>query len=193
MTGLTKQRKQRNNIMSLPALSPAQAKRLMDDGALLVDVRDPHEHRRERVPGARNVPLSRLDNEQLPETAVVIFHCRSGMRTRMNIAQLAKAVHGEAYVVDGGIEAWRDAGLPVEGEPRKPIELARQVQLTAGTIGLLGGALGYFVHPGFFAISVFVGAGLFFAGSTGVCPMGKILARAPWNRNLDAKGAGSWA
>jgi rhodanese-related sulfurtransferase len=179
--------------MSLPALSPTQAKRLVDEGALLVDVRDPHEHVRERVPGARNIPLARLDSERLPEATVVIFHCRSGMRTRSNIARLAKAVHGEAYVVDGGIEAWRDAGLPVDVETRKPIELSRQVQLVAGTIALLGGVLGYFVHPGFFGVSVFVGAGLFFAGSTGVCPMGKILARAPWNRNLDTKGAGSWA
>lgn len=179
--------------MSLPALKPAEAKRLMDEGAILVDIRDATEHARERVPGARNHPLPQLDGNQFPETAVVIFHCRSGVRTRTNVARLAKAVHGEAYVVEGGIDAWRAAGLPVEAESRKPLELARQVQMTAGTIALIGGALGYFVHPGFFAISVFVGAGLLFAGSTGVCPMGKVLARAPWNRNLDVKSAGSWA
>lgn len=179
--------------MSLPALSPAEAKRLMDEGAVLVDVRDPHEYARERVPGARNVPLSLVDREAFPETAVVIFHCRSGMRTRNNIARLAKAVRGQAYVVDGGIESWRDAGLPVAVEKRQPIALSRQVQLVAGTIALFGGALGYFLHPGFFGISVFVGAGLFFAGSTGVCPMGKVLARAPWNKDIDKNAAGSWA
>jgi rhodanese-related sulfurtransferase len=179
--------------MSIPSLPPAEAKKLMDEGAVLVDIRERHEHVRAKVPGAYNFPLAELDETKFPETAVVIFHCRSGMRTRTNAQRLAKAVNGKAYVVEGGIEAWRDAGLPVETEERKPLELSRQVQLIAGSIALLGGALGYFVHPGFFAVPIFVGGGLFFAGSTGVCPMGKVLARAPWNKDLDPKNAASWA
>ena len=116
--------------MSLPKLSPAEAKRLMDEGAVLVDIRDRDEHARERVPGARNHPLSQLDSASFSETAVVIFHCRRGMRTQTNVARLAKAVQGQAYIVEGGIEAWRKAGLPVDKDRRQPIEMARQVPVS---------------------------------------------------------------
>jgi rhodanese-related sulfurtransferase len=177
--------------MSLPALSPTEAKRLVDQGAVLVDIRDPDEHARERVPGARNHPLSQLDSASFPETAVVIFHCRSGMRTMTNVARLAKAVQGQAYVVDGGIDAWRKAGLPVDLNRRQPIDMARQVQIAAGSIVVLGGVLGYFVHPGFYALSFLAGAGLMFAGISGVCTLARLLAYAPWNRLLTNKSVSS--
>jgi rhodanese-related sulfurtransferase len=170
--------------MSLPALSPAEAKRLIEEGAVLVDIRDPEEHARERVPGARNHPLSRLDAKAFPETAVVIFHCRSGMRTQTNVARLAKAVSGKAYVVEGGIDAWRKAGLPVDVDRRQPIDMARQVQIAAGSLVVFGGVLGFLLHPAFYALSVFVGAGLVFAGVSGLCTLARLLALAPWNRNL---------
>ena len=44
--------------MSLPHISPDDAKRLIDQGARLIDIRDPDEYARERVPGAANLPLS---------------------------------------------------------------------------------------------------------------------------------------
>jgi rhodanese-related sulfurtransferase len=44
----------------------------------------------------------------------VIFHCKSGGRTGMNAAALAQtATHCEVYLLKGGIEAWRAAGLPL--------------------------------------------------------------------------------
>ena len=46
--------------MSLPTIDVAGARRLLDQGAVLVDVREADEHARERVPGARSNPLSRL-------------------------------------------------------------------------------------------------------------------------------------
>jgi rhodanese-related sulfurtransferase len=98
--------------MTLQTIDPVTAKRLIDRGALLVDIREPHEHVRERVPGACNAPLSRL--QSLPADAkAIIFHCRSGARTSGNAARLAAAVGCEAYILDGGIEAWKKAGLPV--------------------------------------------------------------------------------
>ncbi len=44
----------------------------------------------------------------------------------------------------------------------------RQVQITAGALVLTGVVLGLFVAPGFFGLSAFVGAGLMFAGVTGL-------------------------
>ena len=65
---------------------------------------------------------------------------------------------------------------------RKAISLERQVRIAAGSLVVLGTALGAFVHPGFLALSAFVGAGLVFAGVTDTCGMGMMLARMPWNR-----------
>ena len=56
--------------------------------------------------------------------------------------------------------------------------------LASHLIQLLGVLLGLLVHPGFFAVAAFVGAGLTLAGATGFCGMARLLAFAPWNRRL---------
>ena len=58
----------------------------------------------------------------------------------------------------------------------------RPVMITAGSLVLLGVALGAVVHPGWLGLSGFVGAGLVFAGASGWCGMAKLLALMPWNR-----------
>jgi rhodanese-related sulfurtransferase len=114
--------------MTLQTIDPVAAKRLIDSGALLIDIREPHEHVRERVPGAYNAPLSRL--QSLPADATtIIFHCRSGARTSSNAARLAAAVGCEAYILDGGIGAWKKAGLPVVVDRGKPRGLGRLLDL----------------------------------------------------------------
>jgi hypothetical protein len=62
------------------------------------------------------------------------------------------------------------------------ISLERQVRIGAGTLVLMGVVLGWWVHPAFFGLAAFVGAGLVFAGVTDWCGMGMALARMPWNR-----------
>ncbi|WP_027285363.1 rhodanese family protein [Rubritepida flocculans] len=172
--------------MSLPTLSAAEAARLIrEQGALLVDVRGPDEHARARIPGALNLPLDQLDEAALAAHAgkPVLFHCRSGMRTTGTAPKLADCTEGmQAFIVEGGLDAWQRAGLPVEKNERRPIEVMRQVQIAAGSLALLGVLLGAFVAPGFYALSGFVGAGLIFAGVTGNCPMANMLRAMPWNR-----------
>jgi rhodanese-related sulfurtransferase len=50
---------------------------------VLVDVREADEHAREKIPGARHLPLSKLDEADLalPRSKPVLFHCHSGART----------------------------------------------------------------------------------------------------------------
>jgi hypothetical protein len=74
-----------------------------------------------------------------------------------------------------------DAGLPVF-RGKKAVSLERQVRIAAGSLVLLGSALGCFVDPAFIGLSAFIGAGLIFAGITDTCGMGIILARMPWNQ-----------
>ncbi|MGZ3339748.1 MAG: rhodanese family protein [Reyranella sp.] len=168
--------------MSLPTIDPARAKRLIDEGAVLVDIREADEQARERVPGARANPLSRLSAVDARGAKAVIFHCRSGARTLANAARLEAAAGCEAYILAGGIDAWKKAGLPVMSDASQPIEIMRQVQITAGSLVLLGIALGVWVAPPFLALSAFVGAGLVFAGVSGWCGMARLLALMPWNR-----------
>lgn len=170
--------------MSLIPVGPAEAKRLVESGAILVDVREPDEHLREHIPGARNVALSRFDRIDCADAPAVIFHCKSGGRTAAAAAKLASGVSVKAYVLEGGLDAWKRAGLPVTKDKSQPIELQRQVQIVAGGLVLTGVILGSLVSPGFYGLSAFVGAGLMFAGISGWCGMAKLLAYMPWNRRL---------
>jgi rhodanese-related sulfurtransferase len=87
----------------------------------------------------------------------------------------------EGFQIDGGLEGWRNAGLPTVIDRRQPMELQRQVQIVAGGLVLLGIVMGLSVSPWFLAVSLFVGAGLMFAGISGYCGMARLLQRAPWN------------
>lgn len=170
---------------SLIALKPEQVEERVRQGhALLIDIREDDEFARRHVPGALSRPLSRFETVALPEMAGtdVIFTCRSGMRTSANAERLAAPVGGPAYVLEGGLDAWARAGLPVEANRKAPLEMMRQVQIVAGLLVLVGVLLGWLVSPYFFGLAAFVGAGLTFAGISGFCGMAKMLAFLPWNR-----------
>jgi rhodanese-related sulfurtransferase len=176
--------------MTLRSIAPQEAEHLIAEGAILIDIREADEHARERIPGARHVALSRLDQAAIAAHAgrAVIFHCRSGARTRTNAASLAAQVGDscEAYMVEGGLEGWRKAGLPTVIDRRQPIELQRQVQIGAGALAFLGTVLGLSVSAWFLMVPLFVGGGLLLAGLTGFCGMATLLQRAPWNRDRTA-------
>ena len=172
-------------MSNLQTISPQRAAELVRVGAVLIDVREADEHARERIPGARHHALTRINpsNPVRDGDDVLIFHCRSGARTQGHAANLAAAAQScEAYILDGGLEAWKKAGLPVTLDRSQPIDLMRQVQIAAGSLVLASVLLGAFVAPGFYAFSAFVGAGLLFAGISGFCGMARLLGLMPWNR-----------
>ena len=169
--------------MTIRTIDANQAKRLMEEkGAKLVDIREPVEHARENIPDAVLVPLSKMPSQVLRDAPVVIFHCQGGNRTSANADKLAACGIPEVYVLKGGIGGWKEAGLPTSIDRSKPIEMQRQVQITAGSLVLLGLILAVAVSPWFAALSAFIGAGLVFAGISGWCGMAKVLAVMPWNR-----------
>ena len=169
----------------LTPLAPADvANRLKSGAAVLVDIREPDEFARAHVKGALPRPLSGFEAADLRIEAGrdVVFTCRTGMRTGGACDRLAAAVDGEAFVLEGGLDGWRAAGLPVAENRAAPLEMMRQVQIGAGSLVLAGVILGFAAHPAFFGLSAFVGAGLTLAGVTGFCGMARVLALAPWNR-----------
>jgi rhodanese-related sulfurtransferase len=177
--------------MPLRVITAQEARRLIENGAAIVDVREADEYARERIPGAISRPLSKLSEAEMPAAQALIFHCKSGARTSGAAGRLAAKVGDtcDAYIVEGGLTALSKAGHPVERSPNQPIEMQRQVQIGAGGLVFAGTMLGLLASPVFFAIPAFVGAGLVFAGVTGFCGMAKLLVHAPWNRSGLKAGA----
>lgn len=176
--------------------SPKDVKEwLRADECVLIDVREPDEHARERIPGSKLLPLSRFDPQQAAALAKpgqkIVLHCRSGRRSS-DACRMAASLAGAGVPVinmTGGIEAWKAAALPVEVNTRvSGISVMRQVQLVIGVCVLAGSALAWFVDPRFIAIPAFFGAGLAFAGATGTCALATVIGWLPWNR---AKAVGA--
>ena len=107
--------------------------------------------------------------------------CRSGTRSEKACEKFLSAGYTNVVNVTGGTLAWEQAGLPVV-RGKKMLPLDRQVQITAGTMALTGFALGELVNSNWFLLAGFVGCGLVFAGVTGFCPLGWVIARMPWNQ-----------
>lgn len=173
----------------LISLKPDKAADLLKHGrAVLVDIREPDEFARRHVKGALSRPVAAVDAASLSglPDRTVIFTCRSGMRTAAHQQRLLVAGGEGACVLEGGLDAWAAAGLPVETDKAAPLEMMRQVQIVAGLLVLVGVILSLVVSPWFLGVAAFVGAGLTVAGATGFCGMARILALAPWNRRAGA-------
>lgn len=165
-------------------LTPSQlaAMRERDEPIQIVDVRSPAEYASGHVPGAVNIPLEQVEARKAdldPRHLVVV--CKSGRRAGMACEFLTDHVPG-ASVLEGGTDAWAAEGRPVVRQTAARWSLDRQVRLAAGILVLTGVGLGFAVHPGWFGLAGFVGAGLTFAGLTDVCGMASLLGAMPWNR-----------
>ena len=172
--------------MSITAITPQAARQLLDDGAVLIDIRSPDEYAREHIAAARSIPMEQLSGPApaLEKASVVIFHCRSGKRTQLNAPKLSNCASCDLYILEGGLDAWKQAGLPVVADRSQPLELMRQVQIVAGSLILLGTVLAALVSPWWLLLTGFVGTGLIFAGVTGFCGMAHLLMRMPWNKTV---------
>ncbi len=170
--------------MTVQTIAPQAAADLIRDGARLIDIRSADEHARERIDAAQCMPLDRLT--PIDGDRPLIFHCRSGNRTSVNAARLAGVGNGSIYLLEGGIDGWKAAGLPTLANPRQPLELMRQVQIGGGAMVLLAVTLGWLVSPWFLLFGAGIGVGMLHAGITGSCAMTALLAPMPWNRGSAA-------
>jgi rhodanese-related sulfurtransferase len=84
-------------------------------GARLVDVRTPMEFRGSHPPGARNVPPSRIKKDEtgLARDDELLVICLSGHRSPRAARRLAKLGFSDVSHVEGGLLAWKKAGLPL--------------------------------------------------------------------------------
>ena len=105
--------------MNAGALSASGAVQLMNrEKAVVVDVSEVAEFAAGHVVGAKNVPLSQLEekltgavkNKALP----VILVCATGARANRAVAVAKKLGYEQAQVLGGGLKAWKEANLPLE-------------------------------------------------------------------------------
>ncbi len=146
---------------------------------LVIDVREKDEFRYEFIPQTKNIPLSQLNLEknQLSKETPVYVMCQAGARSRVAVDQLRSWGFTSPILVEGGLQAWKNAGFSIKKVG--PLPLMRQVQIVAGVLILIGSLL-----PGFKGIAIFVGAGLVFAGASGWCGMAMLLQKMPWNQRF---------
>lgn len=172
-------------------VSASEAARWLASGeAVLIDVREADEFSAEHIAYANSLPLSNLQDlfrqMDIPANRKIIIHCLKGERG----GQACLSIQGcgtcrnTLYNMEGGITAWKDAGLPViSSAAASGISIFRQVQIIVGgliamlvLLGLLGIGLG-------FVIAGFLGVALFIAGLTGWCGLAMLLSKMPWNKN----------
>ncbi len=100
-------------------VTTAEAVRLMNrEKGVMIDVCETTEHAAGHCVGARNIPLGELENRaaELPKNkqTPVLLMCQSGARATRAANTLRKLGYERAVAVQGGLRAWREAGLPVE-------------------------------------------------------------------------------
>ncbi|MFD4371572.1 rhodanese-like domain-containing protein [Streptomyces sp. NPDC058486] len=170
-------------------LDPAEARDRLD-ALTVVDVRTPAEYASGHLPGALNVPLDSL-GRALPALKAaagrgdLLVVCQSGSRSAAARDRLA--AHGvTALDLAGGTSGWAAAGHALDrpaGAPARPAwAMDRQVRLVAGTLVLIGLALGLLVHPAFQLLSAGIAGGLVFSALTNTCGMALMLGKLPYNR-----------
>jgi rhodanese-related sulfurtransferase len=99
-------------------LEPSRAAEMIDSGgADLIDIRTDDEHDAGRIEGERHIEFTELPAhaDEIDRELPVIFYCRGGNRSGMTAAAF-RADGYSAFHIKGGIVAWVDAGLPIEGE-----------------------------------------------------------------------------
>jgi rhodanese-related sulfurtransferase len=90
------------------------AEELIHSGAAVIDVREKEEWVAGHAPDARLIPMSEVEGRvnEIPTGRPAVIVCRSGGRSN-TIAQLLNSRGINAVNLEGGMQAWAEAGLPV--------------------------------------------------------------------------------
>lgn len=106
-----------NRLSGFSQIGTAEATRLINDDALVLDVREDKEWAAGHIPNAKHIPLGQL-SKRLAELEKykgkpIVVSCRSGHRSASACRTLKKNGYEQAHNLAGGIIAWEQANLPV--------------------------------------------------------------------------------
>jgi rhodanese-related sulfurtransferase len=169
--------------MNIALISPAEAS---ISNALFLDVREPEEHAQGHIASSVLLPLAQVDptvvGRMLRGERRCIVVCKGGTRALKAAQMLGGAGIPNLSVLEGGIDAWTAAGLPIKAGSGG-VSIQSQTRTIAGCMVLAGALLGIFVDRNWTYLAAFAGCGLIVAGLTGWCGMSVLLSKMPWNRN----------
>ena len=162
----------------------------------IIDVRTPGEYEAEHLPGSHLLPLDEVDAAALGRLGLgkrgeFYILCQTGGRALRAAEKLGAAGVEGCFVVEGGLEACRAAGLGIVKGESRVLPLMRQVQIVIGLVSATGSALAIWRHPMFALIPLFMGLGLLFAGLSGTCGLALLMAKMPWNKRRAGGGGGA--
>ena len=103
-----------------PSLGTLAATRLLNSRDVqIVDVRSAAEFGSGTLRNARNIPLADVAAAApgLPKDKPALVVCESGRRAALAAVKLRSAGISEVFILDGGLDAWRAAGLPTSKLP----------------------------------------------------------------------------
>lgn len=151
---------------------------------VLIDVREYPEYAAAAIPQSTLVPLASLERTALewPRSQPTLLICRTGRRAAQAAEKLERMGFTNVALLDGGVETWQKCGLVMEHASRSIWSLDRQVRAIAGSTVVVATILGLLLTPWFFAVTLFIGSGLTFAGITDICLMATLLGKLPWNK-----------
>lgn len=100
------------------AITPREAVRLINDqDAIVLDVREPNEYKTGHILNAKNIPLSRLDEDaprlsKKKDTPVIIY-CKSGASSQAACTKLLALGYTQAFFLKSGLYSWQEESLPM--------------------------------------------------------------------------------
>ena len=99
--------------MNPPSVSPAE----VAGDAFLLDVREADEWAAGRIPGSTHVPMNTIParSAEVPKDRDVVVVCRMGARSAQVTAYLMQLGWSNVRNLDGGVQAWSNAGKPFDG------------------------------------------------------------------------------
>lgn len=173
------------------SINVTQALEMIKSGeAVLIDVREPDEFKAEHIAYAISVPLSSLEGGfamlDIPQDKTILFQCLKGSRGQMACQRIQglDSCKNKIINIEGGIQAWKEQGLPVISAETKSagLSIMRQVQIIVGFLVLASVFIGFSGVTNAFVLAGIFGGALMFAGVTGWCGLAMLLAKMPWNK-----------
>ena len=106
-------------LQVVPEVAPAELQARMSGGeqVVVIDVREPDEFARGKIPGAYTIPRGVLEMQvdgRLPLDTTVVLYCGGGARSALAAKSLADMGYDKVENLRGGWGAWVNSGLPVE-------------------------------------------------------------------------------
>jgi len=106
-------------LQSVPEVTATDLQSRLDDGEqiVVIDVREPDEFARGKIPGAYTIPRGVLEMQvdgRLPLDTTVVLYCGGGARSALACKSLADMGYEKVENLQGGWHAWVDSRLPVE-------------------------------------------------------------------------------